>query len=174
MKFQRVLITAALLFFLSIIPALAHVSNTVIETDEAKVVRYTGALEAKPLAELAPAMRSWLISWAETSEDVTITVCDILGPIPGERVPHGPELLVQSLFGNASFQVRNKDKKNDPLLTQLAGVRSVLKAYSSIILIEPNSRIEHFDDLIKKDADGTLDTFMAPIIADKCSGKDGA
>ena len=166
------LITLAILLFAAS-GALAGPKLTP-ESDEEKFVRFTRQLERDPLGDSDKSTRAWLIEWATESKDITVLVCDVLGPIPKQNLPHGGELLLQMLFGNAAFQISHPDRKADLTATQIAGVRSSMAAYSSIIAKDPSARIPYFDELLSKDSAGNLDTFLSPIVADKCSKSAGA
>ncbi len=161
----RVLICSALFSA----PLLAAEPPAEKEVD--KAVRFTLALEKQPLADKAPEMRRWLLEWVIETPDYTVTICDILGPIPGEDVPYGSELGVQQLFGNVTYQIRNPGDK-DEMRMQVAGVESVLKAYQAILAEDPKAHIGYFDGLLVEQRKGRLKEHMEPIITDKCSEGD--
>jgi hypothetical protein len=139
----------------------------------AKVIRFTDALEANPLSGDADAMRQWLLEWLTETEDFTVTVCNILGPIPGDKsVPYGPELLLQQMFGNVVYQIRNPDQKED-VRTQIAGVESVLKAYAAILSKDPKAHVAYFDNLLAEQKKGRLKEYMTPIIVKGCADNSG-
>ena len=169
---MRQLITFMVLLFATS-GALAS-SKPVAETDEEKFVRLTRQLERAPLEDSDKSTRGWLIKWATESKDVSVLVCDVLGPIPKQDLPHAGELLLQMLFGNAAFQISHPDRKADLTATQVAGVRSSMAAYSSIIAKHPDAHIPYFDDLLSKERAGDLEMFLTPIVADKCSKSAGA
>lgn len=151
----------------------AHASDTSIapprdESDKAKFVRLTTQLEQDPLGDPDQSIRTWLLEWATKSKDISVTVCDVLGPIPKQDLPYGPDLLTQYLFGNAAFQIANADRRSDGVATQLAGIRSAMRAYSAILARAPDARIPYFDDLLVREQGGTLEAHLKPIIADKC------
>jgi hypothetical protein len=136
-----------------------------------KVVRYTEALEVDPLNENSAEMRQWLIQWLQATPDFNVKVCNVLGPIPGDsKVPHGPELLAQQMFGNVASQIKIPDRKDD-LSLQLAGVESALKSYSAFLAKDSKVRIPYFDDLLAKQHDGSLRDFMAPVVKKGCAGR---
>jgi hypothetical protein len=139
------------------------------EPDAKKFTRLTQALETDPLQATGREMRAWLFNWMEKSPDVTITVCDVLGPIPSDKPPFGLELWAQALAGNAAFQIAHPDKKRDAVATQVAGVESMLKSYAVILATDPKARIPYVDELLKFKAAGKLKVFMEPLVAKKCS-----
>ena len=134
------------------------------------VVRFTRALEVDPLGESSSRVRGTLIEWLQNTKDYTVVVCDILGPIPAEKPPHSAELLVQQMFGNVAYQIEHPGEKDRNRL-QLAGVESVLKAYSAIRAEDAQARIPYLDGLLAERKKGTLAQHMGPIIAKGCAGK---
>ncbi|HWU53708.1 MAG TPA: hypothetical protein VN153_12945 [Tahibacter sp.] len=166
---KHVLLTITLLLSLT-----AHTSTEAAaasqsaETDEQKFVRLTAQLETNPLGDADKSVRGWLMQWATESKDVSVTVCDILGPIPGEDVPHGSEILTQYLFGNAAFQIAHPDRKKEQAAAQIAGVRSAMRAYSALLAEDPQAHIAYFDTLLAQERSGTLEASLVPLIAQKC------
>jgi hypothetical protein len=138
------------------------------ETDEAKFIRLTTQLEQDPLGDPDKSVRTWLLNWATESKDVSVLACDVLGPTIKQDVPNGPDLITQYLFGNAAFQIAHADQRNDLVATQFAGIRSSMRAYSSLLVHFPDARIKYYDSLLAKDRDGTLEAFLKPIIIKKC------
>ncbi|MCL1635276.1 hypothetical protein M2650_11630 [Luteimonas sp. SX5] len=134
------------------------------------VVRFTRALEVDPLGENSSRVRGTLIEWLRNTQDYTVVVCDILGPIPGEKPPHSAELLVQQMFGNVAYQIEHPSEKDRNRL-QVAGVESVLKAYSAILAEDAQARIPYLDGLLAERKKGALARHMGPIIAKGCAGK---
>lgn len=144
------------------------------ETDESRFVRLTQHLENHPLSDTDKSIRSWLIEWTAEAPDITVVVCDVLGTASEEDLQNGAIYTTQMIFGNAAYQIAHPDARVDLLATQIAGVRSALKAYSSILAAQPEARIPHFDDLITKDKSGNLERYMAPIVAEECQDSGGA
>ncbi|NDK39327.1 hypothetical protein DT603_10785 [Pseudoxanthomonas gei] len=139
------------------------------ELDRDKAVRYARALEQQPLDPMAPQMRSWLMRWLVQTREVTVLVCDILGPIPKKDVHFGPELLVQYMAGNAVFQLQNPESKTDPVKPQLAGLASMLLAYEVVLQANPAARIPLYDSWIAKQAKGVLEAEREAAIRGHCS-----
>ena len=134
-----------------------------------QVVGLTKFLEEKPLDESAPGIRALLIDWEDKSKDVIDYVCPgVLAPIPAENVPHSPELLVQFIFGSAAHQIANPTDKGKVVPGQLAGMRSMLKAYRGFLTADPAARIPRLDELSEMEAAGTLPEYLAPIAIKEC------
>ena len=146
---------------------LAHGAKLKVKTDQ--VVGLTRFLEEKPLDESAPAIRSLLIDWEEKSKDVVDYVCPgLLAPIPADDVPNSAELLVQFIFGSAAHQIANPVDKGKVVPGQLAGMRSMLKAYGAFVAADPAARIPRLDELSQMDAAGTLPEYLEPIAVKEC------
>ena len=134
-----------------------------------QVVSLTKFLEEKPLDESAPGIRALLIDWEDKSKDVIDYVCPgVLAPIPAENVPHSPELLVQFIFGSAAHQIANPTDKGKVVPGQLAGMRSMLKAYRGFLTADPAARIPRLDELSEMETAGTLPEYLAPIAIKEC------
>jgi hypothetical protein len=159
--------TRLLLGFL-VMTQFAIAAESAAERDTDKVVRLTDALEKDPLGEQASESRRWLVQWLTDTPDYAVTVCDILGPVPGKKLRYSGELMTQLLFGNVVYQIKNPTQKDETLF-QLAGVESVLKVYAAILVKDPDSHIKYFDELLEKQKQGLLKEQMAPKISKACT-----
>lgn len=137
------------------------------------VIAITQQLEQRPLATEANNLRQQLFEWTSTSDDVLISVCDILGPIPSESdIPYAKELLVQSFFGNAAYQLQHPEHKDNQLKLQMAGIRSMLLAYRNIVKQDKAAHIPTYDNWLKALDNGKLAQQLLPTIARKCVRQD--
>ena len=143
-------------------------SSEVSNKDHARVVALTHQLEREPLGEFAPSARKWLFEWIEKSDDITVIICDLLGPIPSKTHPYSHELLAQMLFSNAAFQIEHSDRRSDKVAAQIAGVVGSLMAYSEIVKTDPRARLPYFDDLLQRHKNQRLEEHLAPIVKGKC------
>lgn len=137
----------------------------------ADVPRLVRTLERAPLASGAPKLRSDLLAWATATPDVTVTLCDVLGPIPNSTVPYGPELLLQAMLGNAAFQLEHAEFKGNEEMAQMAGITSLLHAYQATLAAEPSARIPQYDTWLVELESGRLAQELAPAIRAKCSSE---
>ena len=140
-----------------------------ITTD--KVVAVTRFLEANPLDPVAPALRSLMIDWEDKATEVVDYVCPgVLVPIPSDAAPHSPELLVQFIFGSAAYQLEHPEDKGALIPSQIAAMRSMLKAYGAFLAADPNARIARLDELVLIEAQGRLPEHLTPIVQKECNG----
>jgi hypothetical protein len=137
--------------------------------DAESAVRITEALEKDPFRGDADADREWLLGWVTETPDYMVRMCDVMGPIPSdETVPNGRELLLQHMFGNVSWQIRNPGNK-DLLALQVAAMESLLKVYSAFVSKDKGARIEYFDRLLEHQRKGTLAKFLEPLVKERCT-----
>jgi len=149
------------------------VAQSSADNGEEKFIRLTQQLETAPLSDTDKSMRAWLLQWATDSPDITVLVCDVMQFVSVKDTPNAGIYTTQMMFGNAAYQISNPVKRNDLLATQLAGVRSALRAYESILVKDPQAKLSHFDELLKMDKDGTLSDYLAPVVKKECTESGG-
>ena len=136
--------------------------------DRAKAVRLAREVEADPMAKDAVDKRRWLIDWYTKAPDITITVCDLLGPLPKDDHPFFPQVLVQSMFAGGSFIIEHPDQAGDQVAVQTAGIEGALKVYEIFVKAMPEGRLPFLDDLVAKRNDGTLQAHMKEAVVAGC------
>jgi len=161
-------INACVLTTMLAIAGMAAANEPAFIVTDAKVIPLTRFLEDHPLDKSAPLTRKLLLDWEDKSTDVVDVVCPgVLSPVPG-NVPYGPELAAQFVFGSAAYQLANPAEKGQLMPQQLAGMRSMLKAYHSIVAAQPDARIPRLDELARQDAEGSLPQVFEPLVAREC------
>ncbi|MFK2877428.1 hypothetical protein [Rhodanobacter hydrolyticus] len=166
MRFAVLIVAAATV--ISSMPALAAGKND-LKVSTSQVVGLTKFLEEHPRNEQAPAVRALMLDWEDKTKDVVDYVCPgVLAPVPNDGVPNGPELLAQFILSSAAFQIANPSQKGALQPSQLAGMRSMLKVYQAFLASDPKARIPRFDELLAKEADGSLPAYLEPVVAAEC------
>lgn len=163
------LIVPALVLACLVIPD-ASVAKPKASTPEerAKAVKLARELEADPLTEDAVGKRQWLIKWWEKVPDITVIVCNLLGPFPKDDHPYFSEVFVQSLFSSGAFMIEHPEQANDQALVQTAGVEGSLKVYLAFLKAVPEGRLPFLDDLEKKRAAGELTAHIRDALPKAC------
>ena len=133
--------------------------------DRAQAVKFAHELEASPLSEDAVSKRKWLIEWYQKVPDITVTVCDLLGPLPGGEHPFMPEVLSQMIFSSGAYQIENPGKAGDSAAAQIAGVNGALNVYSYFVEKVPEGRMPFLDELLQKRAEGKLEEHLKEKVA---------
>ena len=136
--------------------------------DRAKAVRLARELEADPMSDDAVDKRRWLIEWYEAVPDITITVCNLLGPFPKEDHPFFPQVLTQSMFSGGAFMIEHPDQAKDQVAVQTAGMIGALTVYESFAKVLPGHRLPFLDNLVKQRDEGTLAAHMPEAVKEGC------
>src|SRR5262245_5475136 len=105
---RRVAAALLLVSLILVSPAVAKRQASTPE-DRAKAVRLARELEADPVSDDAVYKRRWLIKWYEQVPDITITVCNLLGPFPKDDHPFFPQVLTQSMFSGGAFMIEHAE-----------------------------------------------------------------
>jgi hypothetical protein len=128
--------------------------------DRSKAVKLAHELEAEPLSDDAFSKRKWLIDWYEKVPDITVVMCDLLGPLPKDDHPFFPVVLSQMLFSNGAFQIEHPDKAGDKVAAQAAGLEAALNVYEILVKQIPEGRLPFLDDLLEKRAQDHLAEYV--------------
>jgi len=133
------------------------------------VVALTRFLEKEPFSKDAPLARASLLRWEDKSKDVVDLVCPgLLSPIPDKSIPYSGELLAQFVFGSAALQIEDPSKKGNVIAGQVAGMKSLLKAFRSITAQKPSVHIARIEEYAQHESAGNLEAFMEPLVAKEC------
>jgi hypothetical protein len=137
--------------------------------DERKVIDLTRQLEHKPLAEASKEARAWLIGWITKAPQLQINLCDTLQVMKRDReYAWTSKLVVQTMFGMAAWEIEHPASKGMDVEVQLAGVRSALKVYRSILREHPDAKFAPMETLAEHEAAGDLPTHMTGVVAAEC------
>lgn len=139
-------------------------------TDRQKVVQFTRAFELDPKHAGAEANRSWLIEWIQQAPDLEVRICDLLGStkVPAAQKDTASLVLVQYIAGNASYQIEHPGSDPSSSEVQLAGVRSALKSYHSMLERGQATPVASFDALYARQAEGSLEAYLKPQVESRC------
>jgi hypothetical protein len=140
-------------------PALSAARGPSTPAERKKAVETTRRLERFPLAPNADADRKWLLKWIVDIPDINVRGCS--GPLDAlvqdeDGGRHGRQLYAQSMFGMTAFMIEHPRQKDDWLAAQTAGVESTLRAYQSLVAVDPDTRREELDTLLEARRQGKL------------------
>ena len=152
----------------------AVAAETAGASDAANFVSLTRALEADPMRDTTKEIRSWLMEWLTESPAISVKVCVVMDFLQGSSESDGALLMTQSLFGNAAFQIEHPGNQSDQLALQLAGIESMLKAYSSLRRTDPDKHYKQMDTLMSLRKSDKLRQHLAPLVEQKCQASGGA
>jgi hypothetical protein len=149
--------------------AVAHAKRKPSTPEErSKAVQLARELELDPMAEDAVDKRRWLLEFYERVPDITVTVCDLLGPLPKEDHLDFPFVLFQSMASSGAFMIEHPDQVKDRVAVQTAGVVGALKVYELFVKELPEGRLPFLDELVKLRNEGNLATHMQEAVEKGC------
>jgi hypothetical protein len=137
--------------------------------ERGKAVRLARELEADPMSVDAPEKRRWLVVWYERIPDITITVCNLLGPLPEEGHPFFAEVLGQTIFSGGAFMIEHPERAHDQVEVQTAGMEGALRVYERFAEKKPQGRLPFLEDLLAKRKEGTLRSYLSEAVPKACS-----
>jgi hypothetical protein len=136
--------------------------------ERAKAVQLAQELERQPASEDAVHKRRWLLDFYQRVPDITITVCDLLGPFPKAEHPYFSYVLAQSMFSSGAFMIEHPDQASDQVAVQTAGIEGALQVYDVFVKAMPEDRLPYLDDLVAKRNDGSLKAYMQAAVPKGC------
>jgi hypothetical protein len=150
-----------LLLALAAVQAQPQTARPSTPEDRAKAVDIARSLEADPLGKQAKAERNWLVRWLTGVPDISVKACStLLGPVLGSQKNYAPELFAQTLASAAAFIIANPDKSKDDVAVNTAALEGVLRAYESILKVQPKANWPFLDDLLEKRSKGELPEYV--------------
>jgi len=118
-------------------------------------------LEKSPLDQSLRPEVVWAEKWLNDVPDINVSLCSApLGRLVAENYKYAGHISVQFAFGMAVFLIQHPDKKGDLVAQYLAGVHEALHTYKSLLKSQPQAQSESLDELVAKDAEGTLADFV--------------
>ena len=118
-------------------------------------------LEQNPLdTSLRPDV-VWAERWLNDIPDINVSICPApLGKLVAENYKYAGQISVQFAFGMAVYLIQHPDKAGDRPAQYLAGVQEALRTYKSILKGQSRASSMALDELVAKDAEGTLTDFV--------------
>lgn len=154
-----------LLLLLSPLAAPAQATDTAAAEQRQRVVSIAHKLEATPLDQALFPEREWAKQWVIQNPDVRIRMCmQLLPDLRRPRYKFRAEILDQMMLSSAAFLIEHPDKAGDHLAENVGGLQGVLKAYSAIVKINPDARVQALDDMLERQSRGKLAEFARETI----------
>lgn len=161
-------LASLLLGFSLLIPAAATtaaVRGPSTPEERQRVIAITHKLEDSPLDQSLVQERDWAQQWLLDVPDIRIRTCTgVLADLRRPRYKFRSELWAQLRLAGAVFYIEHPDQAGNHFGEHLAGMQSVLKAYSSMVKTNPDARSKPLDDLLAKQSQGKLGDFVHEAI----------
>ena len=168
----RILISAVLVLLahsLSGLVCLAQRPRPSTPAERAKAVQYAHSLENNPLGEDAQKARKWLDKWINQVSDFSVPGCGhLLENAVKSKPKYARELTTQMRASIVAFFIENPDQAQDPDKRIMAGTIGMLRAYESILNIDPKARWDFLDSLNELRSKKELDKYIREVMA-RCS-----
>lgn len=129
--------------------------------ERTRFVALVQKLEKSPLDRSLRPDVVWAERWLNDIPDINVNICSApLGGLVDENYKYAGQISVQFAFGMAVFLIQHPDKATDRNAQYLAGVQEALRTYKSILKAESRAQSAALDQLVAKDAEGTLKDFV--------------
>jgi hypothetical protein len=139
--------------------------------ERAKAVRLTRELENDPLGDSAGPSRAWLIEFVKTVPDLDIVICSsLLAELFQTKENYATELSIQPVFSETAFVIEHPESAKELPAVLVAGVKGTLRAYESILKVEPKARHKFLDGLIEKRDKDELNAWVTETAKVACTG----
>ena len=134
-------------------------------------VKAAHLLEADPFHKDSKKIREWFTRWLIEIPDISVEVCNYLGPVLGSKKDYAGEIFTQTMFSSAAFMIEHPDQAKDKVAVNLASVEGALKFYEAVLKVKPKARQDSLDGLIVKRDKGELKAYVQEIAQSTCKGK---
>jgi carboxypeptidase Q len=131
----------------------------------------THRMQETPLDPDLRPEREWALRWLAEVPDVTASICTApLGEFMKKKYKYSPEIVIQLTFSSGAFVIEHPEQAKDAMSQYIAGVEGALKAYQSILKVKPDTKSKELDDLVQKQNQGTLSSYVREMAATGCRG----
>jgi hypothetical protein len=125
--------------------------------DRQRLVAVAHKLEAAPLDATLVQDREWAVGWTVAAPDIHVRICpNLLADLRRPKYKYRSEIVTQLLVSSAAFLIEHPDQANGIAPQSVGGMEGVLKAYSAIVKVEPQSSAQSLDALLEKRSQGKL------------------
>lgn len=133
--------------------------------DRQRLVAIAHKLEAAPLDPALAPERQWAVSWTIAAPDVHVRICPaLLGDLRRPTYKYRSEMSAQLLISSAAFLIEHPEQADNYRAQRIGGVEGVLKAYGSIVKVEPQATAKSLDTLLQKQREGKLAEAVGQIM----------
>lgn len=130
-------------------------------------------MENAPLDPSLRKERDWATHWMIDIPDINVNPCaELLGDFMESRYPYKAEINGQVAFSMAAFIIEHPDKVGDIVATNTAALEGGLKAYRSILRIEPTAQSRILEALSDQESQGKLTQFVRELTKRGCDNGD--
>lgn len=130
-------------------------------------------MEQDPLDPSLRKERDWATHWMIDIPDINVNPCaNLLGNFMESPYRYKAEINGQAAFSMAAFMIEHPDKAGDVLATNTAALEGALKAYRSILRVEPTAQSPFLEGLSQEESEGKLTNYVRELIKKGCDNGD--
>jgi len=130
-------------------------------------------MEDAPLDPSLRKERDWALHWMVDIPDINVNPCpELLGNFLESRYRYKAEINGQVAFSMAAFMIEHPDKIGDIVATNTAALEGALKAYRSILRIEPTAQSSFMEALAEQQSEGKLTEYVRELTKRGCENGD--
>jgi hypothetical protein len=133
----------------------------------------THKMEQNPLDPSLRKEREWAVHWIIDIPDINVNPCpELLGNFMESHYRYKAEINGQVAFSMAAFMIEHPDKTGDIVATNTAALEGALKAYRSILRIEPTAQSQFMEALADQESEGKLTQYVRELVKRGCDNGD--
>lgn len=130
-------------------------------------------MEAAPLDPSLRKDRDWALHWMIDIPDINVNPCaELLGNFMESRYPYKAEINGQVAFSMAAFMIEHPDKAKDIVAVNSAALEGALKAYRSILRVEPTAQSPILEAMAERESQGKLTQYVRELTKKGCDNGD--
>jgi hypothetical protein len=138
-----------------------------------RFVEIAHKMETAPLDPSLRKDRDWALHWIIDIPDINVNPCaELLGDFMESRYPYKAEINGQISFSMAAFMIEHPDKAKDMVAVNTAALEGALKAYRSILRVEPTAQSRILEAMAERDHDGKLTEYVRELTRRGCDNGD--
>jgi hypothetical protein len=138
-----------------------------------RFVEIAHKMEAAPLDPSLRKDRDWALHWMIDIPDINVNPCaELLGNFMESRYRYKPEINGQVAFSMAAFMIEHPEKASDIVAVNTAALEGALKAYRSILRVEPTAHSPILEAMSEREGEGKLTQYVRELTRKGCDNGD--
>lgn len=130
-------------------------------------------MEAAPLDPSLRKDRDWALHWIIDIPDINVNPCaELLGKFMESRYRYKAEINGQVAFSMAAFMIEHPEKAKDIVAVNTAALQGALKAYRSILRVEPTAQSPLLEAMAQRESEGKLTDHVRELVKNGCDNGD--
>jgi hypothetical protein len=130
-------------------------------------------METAPLDPSLRKDRDWALHWIIDIPDINVNPCaELLGNFMESRYRYKAEINGQAAFSMAAFMIEHPDKAKDIVAVNTAALEGALKAYRSILRVEPTAQSRILEAMAERESQGKLTEYVRELTKKGCDNGD--